>query len=79
MLPQISHFHKNLNFSSILQLFRPTASSLYYGRDMSWILFFIFASCEPLIMLINVWLPIAMRVKVKEKIADFFPSQNKID
>ena len=28
---------------------------------------FIFASCEPLIMLINVYLPIAMRVKVKEK------------
>ena len=32
-----------------LQLFRPTASSLkFHGRDMSGILFFIFASCHPL-------------------------------
>ena len=50
ILPQISHFHKNHNFSSIFttlldQLLHPYKS---YGRDMSGILFFIFASCEPL-------------------------------
>ena len=50
-LPQISHFHKNRNFSSIIctfldQLLHPYK---FYGRDMSGTLFFIFASCEPLI------------------------------
>ena len=35
-------------FQVYLQLFRPTDSSLFNGRDMSGILCFIFASCEPL-------------------------------
>ena len=50
ILPKISHFHKYRNFSSIFcdfldQLLHPYK---FYGRDMSGILFFIFASCEPL-------------------------------
>ena len=49
-LPQIPHIHINRNFSSIFvtflgQLLHPYK---FYGRDMSGILFFIFASCEPL-------------------------------
>ena len=48
-LPQISHFRKNHNFSSIRnfsdQLLLPYE---FYGRDMWEILFFIFASCERL-------------------------------
>ena len=35
-------------FQVYLQLFRPTDSSIFNGRDMSGIPFFIFASCEPL-------------------------------
>ena len=52
ILPIISHFQKYRNFSSIGpicnfldQLLHPHK---FYGRDMSEILFFIFASCEPL-------------------------------
>ena len=50
ILPQISHFHKYRNFSSICcnfldQLLHPYK---FHGRDMSGILFFIFASCHPL-------------------------------
>ena len=51
ILPQISHFHKKrfFFFKYICKLFRPTASLYkFYGRDMSGILFFSFASCEPL-------------------------------
>ena len=49
-LPQISHIHKNRNFLEYIcnfldQLFHPYK---FYGRDMSGILFFIFANCEPL-------------------------------
>ena len=51
ILPQISYFHKYRNFSSIFcnfldQLLHPYK---FHGRDMSGILFFIFASCHPLI------------------------------
>ena len=56
ILPQISHFYKNRNFSGISnfldQLFHPYK---FFGRDMSGILFFIFASCEPLSFLLS-WL-----------------------
>ena len=50
MLPQISHFHKNRNFSKYICNFLDQLLHPYklYGRDMSGILFFIFASCEPL-------------------------------
>ena len=50
ILPQISHFHKNHNFSSVFSNFLDQLLHPYkfYGRDMSGILFFIFASCEPL-------------------------------
>ena len=54
ILPQISHFHKNRNFTSIIicnfldQLLHPYT---FHGRDMSGILFFIFTSWEPLIIL----------------------------
>ena len=55
ILPQISHFHKYRNFSSIFatflyQLLHPYK---FYGRDMSGILFFIFASCHPLNLLLH--------------------------
>ena len=55
ILPQISHFHKNRNFSSIFcnfldQLLHPYK---FYGRDMSEIPFFIFASCEPLTLQVH--------------------------
>ena len=54
ILPQISHFHKFRNFSSIFATFE-TDQLLhlykFYGRDMSGILSFIFASCHPLIWL----------------------------
>ena len=55
ILPQISHFHKNRNFFKYFcnfldQLLHPYK---FYGRGMSGILFFIFASCEPLVKLIN--------------------------
>ena len=51
ILPQVSHFHKYRNFSSIFcnfldQLLHPYK---FHGRDMSGILFFILASCHPLI------------------------------
>ena len=51
ILPQISHFHNNRNFSSMFATFLDQLLHPYkfYGRDMSGILFFIFASCEPLI------------------------------
>ena len=50
ILPQISHFYKYRNFSSIFcnflhQLLHPYK---FYGRDVPGILFFIFASFEPL-------------------------------
>ena len=50
ILPQISHFHKNRNFLKYIcnfldQLLHPFK---FYGRDMTGILFFIFANCEPL-------------------------------
>ena len=50
ILPQISHFHKYRNFSSNIcnlsdQLLHPYK---FHGRDMSGILFFIFASWNPL-------------------------------
>ena len=50
ILPQISHFHKNRNFFKYIcnfldQLLHPCK---FYGRNMSGILVFIFASCEPL-------------------------------
>ena len=50
ILPQISHFHKNRNFSSIFATFLDQLLHPYkfYGRDMSGILFLISASCEPL-------------------------------
>ena len=47
-LSQISHIHKNRNCSNWNfsdQLLLPYK---FYGRDMSGIYFFIFASCEPL-------------------------------
>ena len=43
--PKFHIFTKIAIFQVYLQLFRPTA---FHGRDMSGILFFIFASCEPL-------------------------------
>ena len=50
ILPQIPHFHKYQIFFKYIckfldQLLHPYK---FYGRDMSGILFFIFASCEPL-------------------------------
>ena len=50
ILPQISHFHKYRNFFKYIcnfleQLLHPYK---FHGRDMSGILFFIFASCHPL-------------------------------
>ena len=50
ILPQISHFHKNRNFSSIFATFLDQLLHPYkfYDRNMSRILFFIFASCESL-------------------------------
>ena len=50
ILPQISHFHKFRNFSSIFATFETNCfiPINFYGRDMSGILFFIFASCHPL-------------------------------
>ena len=50
ILPQISHFHKYRNFSSIFATFLDQLLHPYkfYGSDMSGILFFIFASCHPL-------------------------------
>ena len=52
ILPQISHFHINRNFSSIFVTFLDQLLHPYkfYGRDMPGILFFIFTSCEPLIV-----------------------------
>ena len=52
ILPQISHFHKCHNFFKYFcnfldQLLHPYK---FHGRDMSGILFFIFASCHPLRM-----------------------------
>ena len=48
--PKFHIFTKMAIFQVHLQLFRPTASPYKsYGRDMSGILFFIFATCEPLI------------------------------
>ena len=49
-LPQISHIHINRNFFKYIynfldQLLHPYK---FHGRDMWGILFFIFASCEPL-------------------------------
>ena len=51
ILPQISHFHKTRNFFKYIcnfldQLLHPYK---FYGRNMSRILFFIVATCEPLI------------------------------
>ena len=46
--PKFHIFTKIIIFQVYLQLFRPTASCKFYDRDMSGILFFIFASCEPL-------------------------------
>ena len=50
ILPQISHFHQNRNFSRIFAFFLDQLLHPYkfYGRDMAGILFFIFASCESL-------------------------------
>ena len=50
ILPQISHFHKYRNFFKYIcnfleQLLHPYK---FHGRDISGILFFIFASCHPL-------------------------------
>ena len=50
ILPQISHFHKFRKFFKYIcnfwdQLLHPYK---FYGRGMSGILFFIFASCHPL-------------------------------
>ena len=55
ILPQISHIHKYRNFSSIFATFLDQLLHPYkfYGRDMSGILFFIFASCEPLTTVIS--------------------------
>ena len=49
-LPQIPHIHINRNFSSIFATFLDQLLHPYkfYGRDMSGVLFFIFASYEPL-------------------------------
>ena len=49
-LPQIPHNHINRNFLSIFATFLDQLLHPYkfHGRDMSGILFFIFASCEPL-------------------------------
>ena len=59
ILPQILHFHKNRNLSSIFTTFLDQLVHPYkfYGRDMSGIFFFIFASCELLnsINTINLW------------------------
>ena len=43
-----THFHKYRNFSSIFAAFLEQLLHFYkfYGRDMSGILFFIFASCD---------------------------------
>ena len=52
--PKFHIFTKIVIFQVYLRLLRPTASSYeFYGRNMSGILFFIFASCEPLIHLYN--------------------------
>ena len=48
-LPQIPHIHINRNFSIWNFLDQLPHPYKFYGRDMSGILFFIFASCEPLI------------------------------
>ena len=50
ILPQISHFHKYRNFFKYIRNFLDQLLHPYkfYVRDMSGILFFIFASCEPL-------------------------------
>ena len=50
ILPQISQFHKNRKFSSTFanfldQLLHPYK---FHGSDISGILLFIYASCEPL-------------------------------
>ena len=51
-------FTKIVIFQVYLQLLRPTASSYtFYDRAMSGILFFIFASCEPLILVCSSLLP----------------------
>ena len=47
--PKFHIFTKIVILKVYLQLFRPTAYK-FYGSDMSGILFFNFASCEPLIM-----------------------------
>ena len=44
-LPKIPHIHINRIFKVYLQLLHPYK---FHGRNMSGILFFIFASCEPL-------------------------------
>ena len=50
ILPQISHFHKYRNCLKYICNFLEKLLHPYkfYGRDMSGILFFISASCEPL-------------------------------
>ena len=50
ILPQISHFHKYRIFFKYICNFLEQVLHPYkfYGRGMSGILFFIFASCEPL-------------------------------
>ena len=55
ILPQISFFHHYPNFSGIFATFLDQLLHPYkfYGRDTSGILFFIFASCEPLMLLCN--------------------------
>ena len=54
ILPQISHFHKYRNFSSIFATFLDQLLHLYKFRvrDMSETLFFILASCEPLLYIL---------------------------
>ena len=46
--PKFHIFTNIVIFQVYLQLFRTTASYKFHGRDMSEILFFIFASCHPL-------------------------------
>ena len=49
-LPQISHIHKSHNFSSIIPILQTNCFYLdkFHGNSMRRILFFNFASCEPL-------------------------------
>ena len=66
ILPQISHFHKNRNFLKYICNFLDQLLHAYkfHGRDMSGVLFFIFASCEPLTQLAIKYVDITINLKL---------------